>query len=93
LNGQLFQHIARMSFLYFYKKPPMSRCRAFPSMGTLRKYEPVIPGVPLIRWSKHIPLQCLGSLSPTFVSARSGNLAVKLDKMSILLKQENLVRV
>ena len=34
---------------------PTSRCQTTPSIGTLKGYQPVIPGVPFIRWSMVFP--------------------------------------
>ena len=42
-----------------------------------RRYQPVIPGVPFIRWAMALPYRTTGSLRPTFVPARLVGLAVK----------------
>src|SRR3954447_13050608 len=47
-------------------------------MWTLGEDEPVIPGVPFIRWATAIPLSTAGSLRPAFAPARLVSLAVKL---------------
>jgi hypothetical protein len=57
---------------------PTSRCQTFPSMWTLGEDQPVIPTVTFIRWATTLPLDIVGSLRPTFVSARRVSLAVKL---------------
>ena len=57
---------------------PTSRCQTFPSMWTLGEDQPVIPRVTFIRWATALPLGTVGSLRPTFVSARRVSLAVKL---------------
>jgi len=56
---------------------PTSRCRTPPSMWTLGRYQPVIPGVAFIRWSLALPQSASGSLGPAFASARRVCLAVK----------------
>ena len=57
---------------------PTSRCQTSPSMWTLGGDQPVIPRVTFIRWATAFPLSTVGSLRPTFVSARLVSLAVKL---------------
>ena len=57
---------------------PTSRCQTPPSIWTLGRYQPVIPGVPFIRWAMALPFRTTGSLWPTFVPARLVCLAVKL---------------
>src|SRR3954465_7840827 len=57
---------------------PTSRCQTSPSMWTLGGDQPVIPGVPFIRWAMALPRGTPGSLWPTFVSARLVGLAVRL---------------
>jgi len=57
---------------------PTSRCQTSPSMWTLGGDQPVIPRVTFIRWATAFPLSTVGSLRPTFVSARLVGLAVKL---------------
>ena len=57
---------------------PTSRCQTMPSIWTLGQDQPVIPGVPFIRWATPLPLAGAGSLVPTFVPARPVGLAVKL---------------
>ena len=57
---------------------PTSRCQTSPSMWTLGGDQPVIPRVTFIRWATALPLGTVGSLRPTFVSARLVGLAVKL---------------
>ena len=47
-------------------------------LWTLGRYQPVIPGVPFIRWAMALPFRTTGSLWPTFVPARLVCLAVKL---------------
>ena len=59
-----------------YEKPT-SRCQTIPSIRALGNYQPVIPGVPLIRCAKALPQRTSGSLKSTFVSARHVSLAVK----------------
>jgi len=54
-----------------------SRCQTLPSIRALGEYQPVIPGVPLIRCAKTRPHGISGSLKPTFVSARPVCLAVR----------------
>ena len=41
------------------------------------RYQPVIPGVPFIRWAMALPLRTTGSLWPSFDSARLVGLAVR----------------
>ena len=57
---------------------PTSRCQTLPSMWTLGQDQPVIPGVPFIRWAMALPCGTTGSLSPTFVPVRPVSLTVKL---------------
>ena len=57
---------------------PTSRCQTSPSMWTLGGDQPVIPRVTFIRWATALPRGTVGSLRPTFVSARLVGLAVKL---------------
>ena len=62
---------------------PTSRCQTAPSMWTIGRYKPVIPGVTFIRLRRrshfHIPEgKYDGSLAPTFVSAWLVGLTVKL---------------
>ena len=57
---------------------PTSRCQTSPSMWTLGGDQPVIPRVTFIRWATTFPLRIVGSLRPTFVSARLVSLTVKL---------------
>ena len=57
---------------------PTSRCQTSPSMWTLGGDQPVIPRVTFIRWATALPHGTVGSLRPTFVSARLVGLAVKL---------------
>ena len=45
--------------------------------GLLGGYQPVIPGVPFIRWAMALPLGTTGSLWPSFDSARHVRLAVR----------------
>ena len=47
-------------------------------MWTLGEDQPVIPRVTFIRLATALPLGTVGSLRPTFVSARRVSLAVKL---------------
>jgi hypothetical protein len=47
-----------------YNKPT-SRCQTSTSIKSLSKYQPVIPGVPFIRWSIIFPFIFIGSLRPT----------------------------
>ncbi len=54
-----------------------SRCQTIPSIRALGNYQPVIPGVPLIRCAKARPHGTSGSLKSTFVSARLVCLAVR----------------
>jgi len=56
---------------------PTSRCQTTPSIWTLGGHQPVIPGVPFIRWAMALPRGTTGSLWPTFVSARLVSLAVR----------------
>ena len=56
---------------------PTSRCQTLPSIWALGQYQPVIPGVPFIRWAMALPLRTTGSLWPTFVSARLVSLTVR----------------
>jgi len=56
---------------------PTSRCQTTPSIGTLKSHQPVIPGVPFIRWAMTLPHEIIGSLGPTFVSVRHVCLTVK----------------
>ena len=57
---------------------PTSRCQTPPSIWTLGRYQPVIPGVPFIRWAMALPFRTTGSLWPAFAPARAVTLAVKL---------------
>jgi len=57
---------------------PTSRCQTESSIWTLGLDQPVIPGVPIIRWAMAIPYSTTGSLRPAFASARPVGLAVKL---------------
>ena len=57
---------------------PTSRCQTLPSIWTLGKNKPVIPGVTFIRWAMTLPHGVTGSLGPTFVPAWHVRLAVKL---------------
>jgi len=45
---------------------------------TLGQDQPVIPGVPFIRWATALPYRTAGSLTPTFVPVRFVYLTVKL---------------
>ena len=56
---------------------PTSRCQTPPSIWTLGGYQPVIPGVPFIRWAMALPRGTTGSLWPSFDSARHVRLAVR----------------
>ena len=56
---------------------PTSRCQTPSSIWTLGGYQPVIPGVPFIRWAMALPLRTTGSLWPSFDSARLVSLAVR----------------
>ena len=62
---------------------PTSRCQTAPSMWTIGRYKPVIPGVTFIRkrcrYHTHVQI-CTdsGKLTPTFVPARVVTLTVKL---------------
>src|SRR6266545_8043497 len=58
--------------------PRCLRCQTLPSMWTLGKDKPVIPGVPFIRRATAIPRFTAGSLWPAFAPARHVCLAVKL---------------
>jgi len=57
---------------------PTSRCQTSPSIWTLGRDQPVIPGVPFIRWAMALPCGTTGSLRPAFAPARLVCLAVKL---------------
>ena len=62
---------------------PTSRCQTAPSMWTIGRYKPVIPGVTFIRLRhrSHVhstEVEDDGSLTPTFVSAWLVGLTVKL---------------
>ncbi len=46
-------------------------------IGEQPKYQPVIPGVPFIRWAMALPLRTTGSLWPSFDSARLVSLTVR----------------
>ena len=63
---------------------PTSRCQTNPSIGTLRIDKPVIPGVPLIRWSTLFPLQSAGSLPHTFVIPELLECVLKKNKNTLL---------
>jgi len=41
---------------------PTSRCQTIASIWTLGNHQPVIPGVPFIRWATALPLATAGSL-------------------------------
>ena len=56
---------------------PTSRCQTLPSIWALGQYQPVIPGVPFIRWAMALPLRTTGSLWPSFDSARLVSLTVR----------------
>src|SRR6185503_19995432 len=57
---------------------PTSRCQTLPSMWSLGKDKPVIPGLPFIRCATARPLVTAGSLTPAFAPARPVRLAVNL---------------
>ena len=58
--------------------PNVLRCQTSPSLWTLGRNQPVIPRVTFIRWSSALLRGTVGSLEPTFVSARHVRLAVRL---------------
>ena len=64
---------------------PTSRCQTIPLIRALGNYQPVIPGVPLIRCAKAFPPSTSGSLKSTYVSARCVNLAVRHSSTFMLL--------
>ena len=75
-NGRTAQPLRRASATGCDK--PTSRCQTCTSMWTLGADQPVIPSVTFICWAMTLPLDIIGSLRPTFVSARLIGLAVKL---------------
>ncbi len=56
---------------------PTSRCQTVSSIRALRNHQPVIPGVPFIRWAIIFLHKITGSLWPTEISAWFVYLAVK----------------
>ena len=46
---------------------PTSRCQSTSSIGTLRRYQPVIPNVPFICCAITCPQSIIGSLQPTLI--------------------------
>ena len=56
---------------------PTSRCQTTSSIRALRRHQPVIPGVPFIRWAMTYPYRITGSLWPTFVPVWNVFLTVK----------------
>ena len=57
---------------------PTSRCQTPPSMWTLGRDQPVIPGVTFIWWSSTLLWAIVGSLNSTFVTDWLMGLSVKL---------------
>ncbi len=52
--------------LYINRSHPTSRCQTTPSIRTLKRHQPVIPGVPFVCWSIIFPFGIIGSLWPTY---------------------------
>ncbi len=71
--------------LHSWCDEPTSRCQTFPSMWSLGKDKPVIPGVAFIRWATAFPRRTAGSLSPAFAPARLVGLTVNHTSTFMLL--------
>ena len=62
---------------------PTSRCQTTPSIRTLKSYQPVIPGVPFIRWAIGFPYSPIGSLRPTKKTLFLYNMSIKTVRITI----------